>query len=144
MKRHPSLAPLSREHHTALILAQLLKENAPEYKGLPVDTEGKIAYAVNIFKNSLQDHFAKEESVLEKIRKDDIELIKLAEEIKAEHLQLTQMFLGLESSTIPKQSMHELGITLEEHIRKEERVLFPMIESKCSETEFEEISLLLA
>ena len=42
MKRHPTLAHLSREHQGALILAKLLQEDAPDYKGLPTDKNGKL------------------------------------------------------------------------------------------------------
>jgi len=34
MKRHEALAPFSREHHGALILAQVMKKGAPAYKGI--------------------------------------------------------------------------------------------------------------
>ena len=43
MKRHEALAPLSREHHGTLILAQLLKKGAPVYKGLPDTDTGKAS-----------------------------------------------------------------------------------------------------
>jgi hypothetical protein len=35
MKRHEALIPLSRDHHGTLILARLLRSDAPPYKGLP-------------------------------------------------------------------------------------------------------------
>jgi hypothetical protein len=67
MKRHPSLAHLSREHHGALILARLLQKNAPAYKDLPVDTEGKATYALKFYKEELVRHFEEEESVLKMV-----------------------------------------------------------------------------
>ena len=67
MKRHESLAPLSREHHAALLLAQLLKKNAAAYKGMPADTPGKILYAAEFYSSHLIAHFDDEEKVFEKL-----------------------------------------------------------------------------
>lgn len=41
MERDESLAPLSREHHTTLLLAQLLRLEDPKYKGMPTATVHK-------------------------------------------------------------------------------------------------------
>ena len=81
MKRHEALAPLSREHHSALILAQLLKKDAPAYKGLPTALNEKTAYALQMFTATLQLHFTNEEEMLDKIRNVHIEIDKLSDEI---------------------------------------------------------------
>ncbi len=133
MKRHESLAPLSREHHGALILAQLIKRNAPAYKGLPTDIEGKVNYAINFYKTDLIQHFSKEEIILEKVKHTDAAIAKLAEEIIAEHTMLTSRFLSLNTSGDKITALDELGHLLEAHIRKEERILFPLIQEHCSE-----------
>jgi hypothetical protein len=88
MKRHEALAPLSREHHSALILAQLLKKNAPAYKGLPTALDEKAAYALQMFTATLQLHFTNEEEMLDKIRNIHTEIDKLSGEIFTEHQQL--------------------------------------------------------
>lgn len=133
MKRHEALAPLSREHHGALILAQLMKRNAPAYKGLPADTEGKVHYAVNFCKNELLPHFAKEEAILEKVKHTNGAIAELTEHIIAEHTVLKSSFLQLETAADKETALNELGILLETHIRKEERILFPLIQEHCSE-----------
>ena len=68
MNRHEALAPLSREHHTALILCQLLKKSTPDYKGLPTSPADKAAYAINIFNTLLLPHFRKEEELILKVK----------------------------------------------------------------------------
>ena len=133
MKRHESLAPLSREHHAALILAQLLKKDAPVYKGLPTDVEGKLDYAVNFYTTDLILHFTKEEALLEKVKHIDPAIAKLTMEILAEHADLTTRFLSLQTATDKETALDELGHLLQSHIRKEERVLFPLIQDQCSE-----------
>lgn len=133
MKRHKSLAPLSREHHGALILAQLIKRNAPAYQGLPTDTEEKVNYAINFYKTDLIQHFSKEEIILEKVKHADDAIAKLAKEITGEHTLLTSRFLSLDTSDDKITALDELGHLLEAHIRKEERILFPLIQEHCSE-----------
>lgn len=133
MKRHEALAPLSREHHTALILAQLLKKDAPVYKGMPTLPKDKAVYAINFFKTKMQKHFLLEEEMLHKIKHCHFEIDKLATEIIKEHRQLSATFTSLEFSNDITTLMDNLGSDLENHIRKEERILFPLIQTHCSE-----------
>lgn len=131
MKRIEALAPLSRDHHGSLILAQLLKKDAAAYKGLPDSVEGKITYARQMFENEIRDHFRKEELVLDKAKGCNEKISRISEEIKAEHKQLSALFLSLNAASAPEIKMDELGKKLEEHIRKEERVLFPLLQQYC-------------
>ena len=141
MKRHEALAPLSREHHSTLMLAQLLKKNAPEYKGLPTNTKAKAAYALQQFDDIIKKHFQQEEIMLEKAKDCHADIKKLAEEIINEHRQLTALFNSLSTTTEPEDTMDELAKVLENHIRKEERVLFPMLEQHCSEELLQQIHI---
>ena len=143
MKRHHALAPLSREHHTALLLAQVLKKDAPAYPGLPTEPDAKAAYALNLFHTSMEEHFIKEEAMLEKVKNCHEEIRKLSHEIILEHQQLTASFLSLDTSGDLVRAMDILGGELERHIRKEERILFPLIQEHCSEELFRTIEVLL-
>lgn len=143
MKRHEALAPLSREHHGTLILAQLLKKGAPEYKGMPGTDKDKASYALNQFKEIIKEHFEKEELVLEKAWDCDTAVNDLITEIKNEHQQLTTLFLSLNGITKPEDKLDELGTMLEAHIRKEERVLFPLLQKHCSEDVLQQIYIVL-
>ncbi len=133
MKRHESLAPLSREHHTALILARLLQKNAPLYKGLPTEVDEKAKYAFDIYKNSLKDHFSREEKVLEIVKNIHPDIDRLSSEIIEEHSMLTIAFTALNKKKPLVEALDTLGIALETHIRKEERILFPLIQQYCPE-----------
>ena len=133
MKRHPVLVPLSREHHDSLILAQLLKKDAPAYKGLPTDPSTKSVYALHKFNSVLKDHFAKEEAMLEKANHFHAEIQGLARDIIREHNVLAKLFLQLDQSSDLIGAMDTLGHLLEEHIRKEERILFPLIQKYVPE-----------
>lgn len=139
MKRHEALIPLSKEHHDGLILARLLQKDAPAYKGLPTDDEGKAAYAIEVFNKILQQHFATENDILEAIKNTNPDIDKLAAEITNEHVQLTSAFLHINQSSNLQDALDALGINLEQHIRKEERVLFPLIQDHCDEATMQKI-----
>jgi hemerythrin-like domain-containing protein len=131
MKRHEALAPFSREHHGALILAQLLRKNAPAYNDLPVEPKDKAVYALQMYETLLKRHFRDEELMLEKVKRYHTDIGKLAVEIITEHHWLTDAFLSLANSADSIDRLDELGNALEKHIRKEERVLFPLIQEYC-------------
>lgn len=133
MKRHEALAPLSRDHHEALILAQLLKKNAPVYKGMPDNAPAKALYAIEFFKTKLQSHFSIEEQILQKVKIYNPVIAELTEEIIKEHEQITSIFKVLQLQPDIDEALHEAGTILEGHIRKEERVLFPLIQQHCPE-----------
>ena len=133
MKRHPSLAHLSREHHPALILARLLQKDAPAYKGLPTDIDGKVTYALKFYKEQLLSHFEEEEKVLKLVTGTNEELDLLVQTIFREHEQLHESFTLISNHQDVAGYIDKLGRALENHIRKEERELFPLIQQSCSE-----------
>jgi iron-sulfur cluster repair protein YtfE (RIC family) len=145
MKRHSSLAILSREHHGALILAQSLKKDAPVYKGLPADLKGKTDYALRFYENELLKHFNEEEEVvIKKIKGINIDLDMLADEITTEHKALRILFASIKNSNDLVMHLDKLGCALEQHIRKEERKFFPLIQEYCSEKLLSEIERALS
>ena len=143
MKRHPSLAPLSREHHPVLMLAQLLKKDGPAYKGMPTEPAEKAAYALNLFHADIKGHFSKEEMLLQKLAGLNTQIDMFATEIMQEHQELASGFVGIASSKDLVNELDVLGRKLEQHIRKEERELFPLIEQYCPKALLDEIAPLL-
>lgn len=134
MKRHPSLIPFSRDHHGALILSRLLQKGAPEYKGLPHDLAGKAAYALTFFDKNLRPHFeAEEHCIVHLLQGKDRVLDEKLTEMVQEHARLTGMFLAIRDSAAWESLLNETGKLLEEHIRSEEREIFPLIESLFDE-----------
>jgi iron-sulfur cluster repair protein YtfE (RIC family) len=144
MKRAKSIYRLSHDHHHALKAAQLIKKDAPVFKNLPGSTEGKVDYIINFYKEELIPHFYNEEEILFKIvkgRKQTVDL--LIDEIKAEHKKISGLVRQLSIDENKAEILDKLGNLLSGHIRKEERILFPQIESILSEKESEQVSLLL-
>ena len=134
MKRHESLAPLSREHHGALMLAQLLKKNAPAYKGMPTDVAGKVLYATQFYNTHLIPHFNAEEMLFKKLKGISALLDDGIKEIIGEHSLLRKLFIQINVQEDMVTYLDLLGHSLYNHIRKEERELFPLIEKEVDET----------
>ncbi|MFZ1785360.1 MAG: hemerythrin domain-containing protein [Ferruginibacter sp.] len=143
MKRHESIAPLSRDHHSTLILAQLLKKNAPLYRDLPEYAKDKAAYAQQQFEAHIKKHFEQEEVMLEKVKGILPEIDELAIEIRNEHQVLRTLIRSLGDLPVTDEKLDDLGNKLEGHIRKEERVLFPLLQQYCTEEKLREIHRLL-
>lgn len=140
MKRHPALIHLSRDHQQGLMLAQLLKKNAPEYKGLPTDASGKMNYAKELYNNELEQHFKEEEEfVFPYLSHKSKDIDELVTEILSEHKILKNSILSLKDDENLIDQMDKIGYLLEAHIRKEERVLFEKIPQVLSEEELEMI-----
>lgn len=133
MKRHPSLIPLSREHHETLILARLLQKDAPEFRGLPTDSRGKADYAIKHYRNELIRHFEKEESIIPLLKGQHQEIDLLLHEIPEEHQELHRYFQSVYDQENLDEHLDRLGKALEAHVRKEERQLFPLVQEHCSE-----------
>ncbi|MEO6549259.1 MAG: hemerythrin domain-containing protein [Ferruginibacter sp.] len=139
MKRHPALAHLSRDHHGALILARLLQQDAPAFKGLPVNTKEKAEYAINFYHKELISHFTGEEKALQLVIGVNEHLDGLIQNIFREHQELHASFEGIKNNLNLPAHLDELGKFLEIHVRKEERELFPLIEQSCNEKILEAI-----
>lgn len=142
MKRHESIAVLSRDHQKGLMLAQLLKKDAPAYKGLPDDLIGKMNYAKETFQNDLIQHFSDEEKILfPSVIGRSLTCDKLINELYEEHKYFNEKISSLKDSFDLAEQLNLIGHKLEEHIRKEERVLFNMIQDLLNESELEDVKL---
>lgn len=138
MKRHKALVPISREHHQMLLLAQLLKKDAPLYRGLPEDTEGKALYAWQQWKEFIKLHFKREEEcIFALVRNKSGEIRNLCKQLISEHLLMKEKFEQLMQRTDKEEWMDQLGKLLESHIRNEERVLFEKIQETLNEDEMQ-------
>jgi hemerythrin-like domain-containing protein len=121
IKRSQQLAPLSREHHDALVFLLRIKQ------GLKNGTDPTILcdYIHWFWNNNLKDHFDHEEELLlPQLPTDD----QLAIQLKNEH----QTIRSLISKDLDKDQIVPFTDLLNAHIRFEERELFPHIERKVA------------
>lgn len=127
MERHKNLAPLSREHHRFLVLSQLLKINAPDYRGLPTTLPGKIGYTLDFYENVMVPHFWREENKLFPVlAKHHPDLKLLTETLVEEHRELASLIRSLPTARNSEDALDQLGGKLAHHVRKEERELFQL------------------
>lgn len=140
MKRHKSLISLSHDHHHGLMLAQLIKLGSPEFKGLPNTVAGKVRHTVNFFQEHLIPHFRKEEDILfpsSKNKSNEIDC--LIDELMQQHKTIYSLIDKLKNSSNPEDELNELGVLLDNHIRKEERELFQVIQDILTEKEMNKL-----
>ena len=100
MKRHSSLVPYSQDHHKILVLAQVLKKDVPDYKGMPTDLKGKIELTERYFKDIIRPHEDKEEEMLfPMIKGKDEEIDELILALEKEHDSMGQMIEDLDPNS---------------------------------------------
>lgn len=130
LSRHDAMKPLSRHHHHALALAlkisRTLKDDMDE-GALHMLREELQQFWVT----GGQEHFREEEEILlpayaryASPRHEEII------EMLIEHAQIRALVAAIddgEGDLIA--TIRELGLMLEKHVRREERVIFPMMEA---------------
>jgi hypothetical protein len=121
MKRDEALRPLSREHLGALLAAKAMREaEALE--------EASTAFLDFWRKDGLR-HFRIEEEVLLPGWAADAEVDRDGvHRMLDEHLEVRRGALRLEAGELALEEARELGVLLHDHVRFEERQLFPLIE----------------
>lgn len=133
LKRHPVLIPLSRQHHKGLLLAQLLKADVPDYKGMPSDIPGKVAFTLQEYEQRLRRHFRWEAEVLIPATSPYHENLRaMGEQVRSEHQAIADRARNLSPASSPE-ALDALGQLLEQHIRFEERVWFSAIQEEVPE-----------
>jgi hemerythrin-like domain-containing protein len=120
IKRSPQLTPLSKDHHEGLLFGWKIRQ------GLKNGTEIQLiaSYVQWFWKNELQEHFREEEQILAPHLPPDNELLKRMME---EHQQIEADVYILENIA-EAALLLQLAEAIHDHIRFEERELFPLAE----------------
>jgi iron-sulfur cluster repair protein YtfE (RIC family) len=129
--RHPSLTPLSHDHHHGLALAlRCRKQSLGQIK--PMGAEGlrlRAAEFREFFDKQLVRHFRAEEEALFPLMRAEVPVsAALLDELLRDHETLRQAASKLAAETGLSKLLFDLGDLLERHIRREERELFPLFE----------------
>jgi hemerythrin-like domain-containing protein len=121
MKRAEALQPLSREHLSALLAAKKLKE--------ATDLEQATLAFLDFWRSDGKRHFRVEEEVLlptwaahADVDRDGVS------RMLDEHLAIRCEALRLAAGEATLEDARELGRLLHDHVRFEERQLFPTVE----------------
>jgi len=139
-KRHPSLIPLSHDHHHGLVLAFRLREGLPRSRQPAESPQEQAADAVRFFHHNLVAHFRAEEEVLfPAIRARVPHAVPMLDTLVAEHgemrAQVEYLAQGLPDEVTLQTRLKAFADLLERHIRREERELFPLYEAHISEVD---------
>jgi hypothetical protein len=122
MKRDQALRPLSREHLDALLAAKRLREAA--------DMEEATKAFLEFWRDDGQRHFRVEEEVLLPTWAVHAEVDREGvSRMLDEHLAIRRDAIRLESGDLTLEEARELGRLLHDHVRFEERQLFPKVEA---------------
>lgn len=129
LKRHPALHHLSHDHHQGLLLCWKIRQG---FK-FGIDPSRIKAYCQWFWANYLEAHFEEEEKVIFPVLSKEEPLITQA---LSEHKRLRKLFSSWED---PEKTLGQIEEELEQHIRFEERTLFPVIQVKASVEQLETI-----
>jgi iron-sulfur cluster repair protein YtfE (RIC family) len=130
MKRHDSLVPLSRDHHEALMLCLRIHRGLPARGGDLEWVASKARQVAAFFESHLVRHFrSEEEGVFPKLKGIEDASVLIAE-LLSEHRRLEKLVEALRDCKREETAslLSNFADLLESHIRKEERVLFPLYE----------------
>lgn len=142
MRRHPSLVPLSEDHHHELVQARRLLAAAEAG-----DAEARLAAAdawVRTFFETTVRHFRREEEELFPLYARHAGPTPLLERILAEHMELHGLARALRTAVaageVDAERLLALGTLLREHVRLEERELFEEIQRVVPAAELEALA----
>ena len=128
MKRSAELRVLSVQHHHGLVAAQRLRQAV---RG-KVPLAPAVTQFLQAWRDGIQPHFRAEEEILlpafaQRVPADDPLIVRTL----TEHVALRRAVRELERAEAGSQQAlaREIGQSLDDHIRFEERVLFPAIEA---------------
>ncbi len=124
MKRHAGIIPLSRDHHFGLLCCWKIRQGIR--KG--VATERIKSYIEYFWSAHLKKHFSEEESLLLAGRHND----ELCSRAVREHHQLQEEIAVLKDDSSEERLLCFADL-LDDHIRFEERILFPHLEKTLPE-----------
>jgi hemerythrin-like domain-containing protein len=126
MKRAKALQPLSRDHLKALLAAKALRE--------ATDADAARVAFLHFWRDHGAHHFRVEEEVLLPQWALYGEVDEPAvDRMLTEHLRIRREALRLLLGETTLENLHALGDLLHDHVRFEERQLFPAIEDSLNE-----------
>ena len=140
MKRTNQLQPLSRQHHLGLNLSRHAKECTDESAEIAKHWLNLTAYL-----QDMQAHFEIEDTLiahaLAPYRASHSDVASVLDTLDGQHQQLYKLIDETERSQKPidkevtAAQVQALGTLLYDHIRFEERELYPMVEKYLTEAE---------
>lgn len=124
MKRHDSLVILSREHHFGLLFCWKIRQGIQKQ----VAADRILSYVKYFWENNLKKHFEEEETILFTAMRD-----KLVDQAISEHRHIEHLIeMAMKAEATDTAHLNRLVDAVDDHVRFEERVLFPHMEKELS------------
>jgi hemerythrin-like domain-containing protein len=136
VKRSAQLAPLSRDHHLALVVARsLARADAASA------ADAAERFVVYMAEHGLE-HFELEEAVLVPFMPDEERGRLLVARLRSDHDHLRNVWRRLLKAPLRPSIdlLHDLGSQLREHVRMEEEELFPYLEGALDPPALQEVA----
>ncbi len=136
MSEIKSLFSISHDHFHGLMIVQMIKKNDSGFNETPFTTEDKANYTIHFYKMELENHFYIEEHALQPlVRGISKEIDETFDKVIEQHITLKDLISNLKDTSSKEEPLNKFANALEEHIKLEERVLFPMIKKELSRDE---------
>jgi hemerythrin superfamily protein len=141
--RHETLIPLTHDHHHALAQARRLLD--AEGMADQTDRRNLTNDFVNFYFGRAVRHFHEEEELFFAPLVDNPEARDLVLRAVADHLRLHALVRGVKRQSVigdaDQRRLSEISRLLTEHVRFEEKELYPMIERLLPEAELQELAM---
>jgi len=131
MKRNINLQELSKDHHHGLLFAWKIRQGLKNQASFFRIKD----YILYFFNNSLLSHFKEEETVILPFLADENDL---KQKVIKDHRSLEAMVSKI-SVREEAEDLLQLAELLEQHIRFEERSLFPFLQQQLTDVELDKI-----
>lgn len=132
MTRNENIVKLSRDHHASLLFCWKLRQGVKRH----ASPEKMLNYVKYFWDHHFSVHFAEEEEILFAPLKD-----QKVEKAVDDHKEIKELIDKLditEPEDIQQKLLH-LADTVDEHVRYEERILFPHLETSLTGEQLAEI-----
>jgi len=133
IKRNQHISRLSKDHHFTLLFSWKIRQGLRN----GVDIERIKKYVHYFWHHDMQSHFREEDEILFACLKDE-KVQKAMEEHQQIKMQVGEVLKTLEKEEASGQ-LAILADTIDDHVRYEERVLFPHLEKNLTTFQLESI-----
>lgn len=130
IKRNKHIVKLSKDHHVTLLFCWKIRTGLK----LKAEPERIKKYVQYFWQAHMQPHFMQEETILFVPVKDDA-----VQKALNEHAQIQKQIQDLDSESITATQLSVLADSVDNHVRYEERILFPHLEKVLSDEQIENI-----
>ncbi|MEQ1797062.1 MAG: hemerythrin domain-containing protein [Lacibacter sp.] len=129
MKRDQNLYPLSHQHHNGLMAVLLLEKGVTKNADLKIMND----FILDCWESELENHFIAEEKNLDPSLLQLPQLNDLYDRMISEHELIRNIIDAIKQKQESKELIVSFHTLLENHIRFEERTLFPFIQEHATE-----------